>query len=75
MGNDTKSLDNKSYDRSVSLNSRKRENSQKRLYHKIKNSLEKYTARSQDERRGHKKLNINIFDNNLHNLKIKSEYI
>ena len=75
MGNDTKSLDNKSYDRSVSLNSRKRENSQKRLYHKIKNSLEKDTARSQDERRGHKKLNINIFNNNLHNLKIKSEYI
>ena len=68
MGNDTKSIDNKSYDRSVSFNKKKSESSKNRLYNKIKTSLEMERAKSQDGYEKHKKLNLGN-NNNLKSIR------
>ena len=68
IGIDIKSVDNKSYDRSSSINTKKRESSKKRLYQKIKYSLEIGRDKSQDVNNDHKKLSLNTHDNNFKEL-------
>ena len=65
IGIDTKSMDNKSYDRSVSLNKKKSESSKKRLYNKIKTSLELGKVKIQDGNEKYQKLNLINHENNI----------
>ena len=80
-GKNAKSLDNKSYDKINSLNKKGKEHSQRRLYHKIKESMEMGRAKSQDYNNDrHKILNLeksinNKFINNIIPIDKKNEKI
>ena len=65
-GKNAKSLDSKSYDKINSLNKKGKEYSQRRLYHKIKKSMEMERAKSQDYNNdNHKILNLEKDINNI----------